>query len=128
MILGVGIPFLMFESWLAVILGSGSVGGGSTAAAAGAEGAVAVDPLALLRDAGDALVTPLIDGFTFLAVATSAIGFILGLSDFFADTLQVRRANGVGARCMLVAHTLLTAPQPPVRSCRRAAASRCRTC
>ncbi len=51
--------------------------------------AAGADPLAALRATGGALVAPLIDAFSFLAVATSFIGFILGLNDFWSDRLQV---------------------------------------
>jgi len=34
-------------------------------------------------------VAPLIQGFSFLAIATSFIGFILGLTDFLADALAL---------------------------------------
>ena len=47
------------------------------------------DPLELL--AGEnATVGPLIQAFSFLAVATSFIGFVLGLTDFISDNLKVR--------------------------------------
>ena len=46
------------------------------------------DPLELL--AGEnATVGPLIQAFSFLAVATSFIGFVLGLTDFISDNLKV---------------------------------------
>ncbi len=53
----------------------------------GADGAI-VDPLAALRQAANPAVAPLLDSFTFLAIATSFIGFVLGLSDFIADALK----------------------------------------
>lgn len=53
----------------------------------GADGAI-VDPLAALRQAANPAVAPLLDFFTFLAIATSFIGFVLGLSDFIADALK----------------------------------------
>jgi tyrosine-specific transport protein len=46
------------------------------------------DPLAALRESNQ-LVAPLIQGFSFLAIATSYIGFILGLTGFLADALQL---------------------------------------
>ena len=46
------------------------------------------DPLAALR-ASDPLVGPLIQAFSFLAIATSYIGFILGLTSFLADALRL---------------------------------------
>lgn len=75
----------MFLAWDAAVLGSS--GGGLLG---GADGA-AVDPLAALRQAGNPAVAPLLDSFTFLAIATSFIGFVLGLSDFIADALQASK-------------------------------------
>ena len=46
------------------------------------------DPLAVLRESGLPAVGPLIDAFTFLAITTSFLGFVLGLSDFVADVIQ----------------------------------------
>jgi len=46
------------------------------------------DPLAALS-AANATVAPLIQGFSFLAIATSYIGFILGLTDFICDALKL---------------------------------------
>ncbi|KAH9790370.1 hypothetical protein KPL71_003375 [Citrus sinensis] len=47
-----------------------------------------VDPIQQLRSSNGA-VGPIIDVFSFLAIATSYIGFILGLSDFLADLLKL---------------------------------------
>jgi tyrosine-specific transport protein len=44
--------------------------------------------LAALQD-GNAIVGPLIQGFSLLAIATSFIGFILGLTDFLVDGLKL---------------------------------------
>lgn len=121
---GVAIPWLMFVSWEAAILGSLGPLEAPPAAAVGQAGepAVAVgqlqqqvqaapqasgtgssdsqtpssgssssstpDPLAALA-ASNASVGPLIQGFSFLAIATSFIGFILGLTDFFVDGLKL---------------------------------------
>jgi hypothetical protein len=46
------------------------------------------DPLAVLQ-AGNQTVGPLIQGFSLLAIATSFIGFILGLTDFLVDGLKL---------------------------------------
>ncbi|WIA32010.1 hypothetical protein OEZ86_002863 [Tetradesmus obliquus] len=46
------------------------------------------DPLAALS-AANPVAAPLIQGFSFLAIATSYIGFILGLTDFLADALAL---------------------------------------
>ena len=74
----------MFLAWDAAVLGSS---GEELLLQAGT--AAGADPLAALRATGGALVAPLIDAFSFLAVATSFIGFILGLNDFWSDRLQV---------------------------------------
>lgn len=78
----------MFLLWEAAILGSS---GDTFLTQAGA--AAAVDPVAALRQSGGGLVAGLIDTFSFLAVATSFIGFVLGLTDFVADALQVGGAS-----------------------------------
>jgi tyrosine-specific transport protein len=120
---GVAIPWLMFVSWEAAILGSlGSLQAPPAAAVGQAGGPTATgsqlqqqvqaapptavtgsrdsqttsssssnstpDPLAALA-ASNATVGPLIQGFSFLAIATSFIGFILGLTDFFVDGLKL---------------------------------------
>jgi tyrosine-specific transport protein len=69
---GTGLPLLMFIAWEAAVLGQGGAG----AAGSGS------DPLAFLA------APAVVDAFSLLAVATSFIGFVLGLSDFFADALS----------------------------------------
>jgi tyrosine-specific transport protein len=81
--IGVFIAYLMFVSWNAAILGSGGGGGGDIDCSA------IVDPLAALRSSRNPLLGPLVDTFSLLAVTTSFIGFVLGLSDFFADVLKL---------------------------------------
>jgi len=71
------------------VLGSPSVVAAASAALSGPP----VDPLALLHADNEA-AAPLIEAFSFLAIATSYIGFILGLSGFFADILA---GGGAGA-------------------------------
>lgn len=83
-LLGTAVPLLMFLAWDAAVLGSS---GEELLLQAGT--AAGADPLAALRATGGSLVAPLIDAFSFLAVATSFIGFILGLNDFWSDRLQV---------------------------------------
>ena len=82
--LGTSVPLLMFLLWDAAVLGSS---GEELLLEAGR--AAGGDPLAALRATGGPLVAPLIDAFSFLAIATSFIGFILGLADFWADRLQL---------------------------------------
>lgn len=59
-------------------------------------GAGGADPVMVLRDQ-NAVVAPLIEGFSFLAIATSFIGFVLGLSDFFLDALSLSNSNRMPA-------------------------------
>ena len=53
-----------------------------------ARGAEANDPLAAIR--GGPGMAPLVDGFSLLAIITSYVGFVLGLTDFLSDLLQAR--------------------------------------
>jgi len=61
---------------------------------AGAAGAG--DPLAALRSGPG--MAALVDGFSLLAIATSYIGFVLGLTDFLSDLLQALPALFTGCR------------------------------
>ncbi|GJN10779.1 hypothetical protein PR202_ga28901 [Eleusine coracana subsp. coracana] len=76
---GTAIPLALFLIWDAVILGTlpGLVGSGTTS-----------DPLELLRSS-NGIVGPIVELFSFLAIGTSYIGFVLGLSDFVADLLKL---------------------------------------
>lgn len=76
-ITGTGVPLLMFLAWDAAILGSLKPG-------VGAGG----DPLQSLIGT-DPVVGTLVQVFSFLAVATSFIGFVFGLVDFVGDLLNV---------------------------------------
>ncbi|XP_057479647.1 uncharacterized protein LOC130766932 [Actinidia eriantha] len=79
-VLGTAIPLALFLVWNAVILGSiASFVTGSDKIA---------DPLQLLRSTNGA-VGPIVDVFSFLAIATSYIGFVLGLADFLSDLLKL---------------------------------------
>jgi tyrosine-specific transport protein len=69
----------MFLVWNAVILGTNS----SLIDSNGAIQAIS-DPLMRLRSASG-IVGPTIEVFSLFAVATSYIGFTLGLSDFLCD-------------------------------------------
>ena len=71
---GTAVPLAMFLLWDAAILGGP---GGATGAG---------DPLAALQ-AGGGVLSALVPAFSLLAIATSFIGFTLGLSDFLADAL-----------------------------------------
>ncbi|KAG8483605.1 hypothetical protein CXB51_022430 [Gossypium anomalum] len=80
-VVGTAIPLGLFLVWDAVILGSiSSLGTGSDQM---------VDPLQQLRASNSGVVGPIIEVFSLLAIATSYIGFVLGLSDFLADLLKL---------------------------------------
>ncbi|XP_073273468.1 uncharacterized protein [Primulina huaijiensis] len=76
---GTGIPLALFLVWNAVILGT------ITNHEIGSD--TLVDPLQQLRST-NGVVGPIVDVFSFLAIATSYIGFVLGLADFLADLLK----------------------------------------
>lgn len=79
-VLGSAIPLVLFLVWNAVILGT------ITAPEMGSN--TFFDPLQLLRSM-NGVVGPTVDVFSILAIATSYIGFVLGLSDFLADLLKL---------------------------------------
>eukprot|EP01018_Ginkgo_biloba_P036955 Gb_03200 [translate_table: standard] len=70
----------MFLIWDAVILG--------TISHLNATGAHVVDPLLQLRSTSG-IFGPIVELFSFLAMGTSYIGFILGLTDFLSDLLKL---------------------------------------
>ncbi|XP_071726364.1 uncharacterized protein [Rutidosis leptorrhynchoides] len=79
-VLGTAIPLGLFLIWNAVILGtiSGSETGTDKI----------VDPLQALL-ATNGVVGPIVGAFSLLAIATSYIGFVLGLSDFLSELLKL---------------------------------------
>jgi len=78
-IAGTAIPLALFLVWDGVILGTlPGIAGSSTVS----------DPLELLRSS-NGIVGPIVEAFSFLAIGTSYIGFVLGLSDFLADLLKL---------------------------------------
>ncbi|KAA8544513.1 hypothetical protein F0562_022447 [Nyssa sinensis] len=79
-VLGTGIPLVLFLVWNAVILGS------ITSFETGSD--KIADPLQQLRST-NGVVGPIVEVFSLLAIATSYIGFVLGLSDFLADLLKL---------------------------------------
>ncbi|KAK6936923.1 Amino acid/polyamine transporter 2 [Dillenia turbinata] len=79
-VLGTAIPLGLFLVWNAVILGT------IPNLEAGLD--KTVDPLQELRSANGS-VGPIVEVFSLLAIATSYIGFVLGLSDFLADLLKL---------------------------------------
>ncbi|GAB2287108.1 hypothetical protein Dimus_021493 [Dionaea muscipula] len=80
-VLGTAIPLLLFLVWDAVILGTINLDPGGA-------GEKIVDPLQQLRSS-NGVVGPIVEAFSLLAIATSYIGFVLGLSDFLADLLNL---------------------------------------
>ncbi|GAQ79764.1 Tryptophan or tyrosine transporter protein [Klebsormidium nitens] len=80
---GTAIPLTMFLLWDAVILGSVPA-----AVPGAAQSMAAMDPLLRLRESSGA-VGPAVEIFSFFAIGTSFIGFVLGLSDFLADLLKL---------------------------------------
>ncbi|GAB2218449.1 hypothetical protein Drorol1_Dr00001672 [Drosera rotundifolia] len=78
-VLGTAIPLFLFLVWNAVILGTINLDDG---------GEKIVDPLQQLRSS-NGVVGPIVETFSLLAIATSYIGFVLGLTDFLADLLKL---------------------------------------
>ena len=88
LIAGTAIPFAMFVLWNAAVLGSVSADDAARIAASVTAGESVPDPLETLRDTS-AAASALVQGFSFFAISTSFLGFILGLTDFLADGLQI---------------------------------------
>lgn len=81
-VIGSVIPLIMFLAWNAVILGSVSPDMQKLASV----GATVFDPLQTLRAGGAGeLLGVLVSIFSEFAIATSFIGFVYGLLDFFKD-------------------------------------------
>ncbi|KAL5583007.1 hypothetical protein UlMin_015449 [Ulmus minor] len=79
-VLGTAIPLVLFLVWNGVILGT------ITNLDMGSD--TMIDPLQQLRSSNGA-VGPIVEVFSLLAIATSYIGFVLGLSDFLSDLLKL---------------------------------------
>ncbi|XP_020275225.1 uncharacterized protein LOC109849764 [Asparagus officinalis] len=79
-VLGTAIPLILFLVWDAVILG--------TISSLHTNSGRVIDPLELLRS-NNGIVGPIVELFSFLAIGTSYIGFVLGLSDFVSDLLKL---------------------------------------
>ncbi|KMZ62605.1 putative Tyrosine-specific transport protein [Zostera marina] len=79
-IFGTSVPLILFLIWDAVILGSIPYFETNSDKIA--------DPLEQLRSNSGA-VGPIIEVFSLLAIGTSYIGFVLGLSDFLSDLLKL---------------------------------------
>ncbi|XP_048605494.1 tryptophan-specific transport protein isoform X2 [Brassica napus] len=80
-VLGTAIPLGLFLVWNAVILGSFPDTGVSAERM--------IDPLQQLRSTS-VTVGPFVEAFSLIAIATSYIGFVLGLTDFFSDLLKLQ--------------------------------------
>ncbi|PON59204.1 Tryptophan/tyrosine permease [Parasponia andersonii] len=91
-VLGTAIPLLLFLVWNAVILGT------ITNLDLGSDNMI--DPLQQLRSSNGA-VGPVVEVFSLLAIATSYIGFVLGLTDFLADLLKLPAGRGSPAPYLL---------------------------
>lgn len=76
-VLGSFVPLLMFLIWNGVILAAIPPGLGAGA-----------DPLDKLRESGGALLSAGVLTFSLSAIVTSFTGFVVALTDFFADALQ----------------------------------------
>lgn len=83
-ITGTSIPLLMFLLWNMCILGGHTTGG--------LVGATDFDPLLQLQNTSS-MVSPIIQAFSLVAIASSYVGFVLGLTDFLADALNLRSGN-----------------------------------
>ncbi|KAK8942724.1 hypothetical protein KSP39_PZI008776 [Platanthera zijinensis] len=79
-VFGTAVPLALFLIWDAIILGTLPSSELSTA--------YVNDPLEQLRS-DNGIVGPIVEVFSFLAIATSYIGFVLGLTDFVADLLKL---------------------------------------
>lgn len=71
---GTAVPWAMFVSWDAAVLGQRTQG----------EGGAGVDPVALVQAAGGP-GGALLDAFALFAVGTSFVGFVIALSDFLIE-------------------------------------------
>ena len=111
-VVGSGIPLLMFLAWNAVVLGNIAPSVVNSVAATGAQ----VDPLAMLRagGAGEGL-GKLISVFSEVAIVTSFTGFVYGLKDFLKDVLFSGALARSGNRHLshnqdMLAYLLILAP------------------
>lgn len=84
-VVGSLIPFLMFVIWNAAVLAALPPGATATA-----------DPLEVLRSSGSPLVAGGILAFSLSAIVTSFVGFVVALTDFFADFLGGEDSSSTG--------------------------------
>lgn len=97
-LLGSFVPLVMFVLWNGVILAAVPPG-----AASGA------DPLDVLRASGGSFLSFGVLAFSFSAIITSFVGFVLALTDFFADLFSPAggREEGLAEKARNFALTLL---------------------
>eukprot|EP00850_Spirogloea_muscicola_P004092 SM000017S02832 [mRNA] locus=s17:558669:560288:- [translate_table: standard] len=110
-VLGTAIPLVMFLAWDAVILGSIPVNMTPTGLSL-----IENDPLTRLRESSGS-VGPVIEAFSLLAVATSYIGFVLGLTDFLSDLLKLpssRESQGLPYLLTLLPPLVLALTSPDI--------------
>lgn len=79
-VIGTAIPLLLFLIWNGVIIG--------TFTNLDSDGGKILDPLQQLTSS-NGVVGPIVETFSLFAIATSYIGFVLGLADFLADLLKL---------------------------------------
>ncbi|GFR47489.1 hypothetical protein Agub_g9218, partial [Astrephomene gubernaculifera] len=77
-------------------------GGGGGLVRSAAEMKAAMDPLVLLQRSGGPVVAPLVETFSFLAIATSFTGFVLATADFLPDAFKPLAAVPRAGRFALV--------------------------
>jgi len=87
LIAGSSLPLVMFLVWNGDILASAS--SLISSAAAGTDGIV--DPLAEMRRASNSSLGQLVSVFSELAIITSFIGFVYGLTEFVQDALRSKQ-------------------------------------
>ena len=112
---GVAVPLVMFLAWDAAVLGTATSGTATATTqhiiteltTTATSMSQQIDPLAALRSSGGPVASALVDGFSILAVATSFIGFVLGLSEFLAEALKLPVSGGGGK---LIAYSLTLLP------------------
>jgi tyrosine-specific transport protein len=99
LIIGTAIPFCMFASWNAALLGSVSQRDALEALAvvarSGGDVQAFADPLVALQNTSR-VASGLVSWFSFFAISTSFLGFVLGLVDFLTDGLGFERDDSRG--------------------------------
>ena len=103
-VVGSLIPFLMFVVWNAAVLAALPVGS-------------AGDPLEVLRSTGSPLVASGILAFSLSAIVTSFVGFVVALTDFFADLDNRTEDNSVSSLPLKLRDFALTLVPPVIVAC-----------